>query len=132
MQTLVSFSENDLERLYLTYKRNFKNYSKIKDKVIGKDAEIQYKRNRKSSLFFFIALTFIIVVSSVFSLVAEHMNSFIALWMIWGGAAVLFSFWFVTYYRNSSKILQQNQAFFDKFESIANTNESLDGFRMNW
>ena len=33
---------------------------------------------------------------------------------------------------NSSKILQQNQAFFDKFEAIANKNESLDGFRMNW
>lgn len=132
MQTLVSFSENDLERLFLTYKRNFKNYSKIKNKVIGKDAERQYKRNRKSSLFFFIALTFIIVISSVFSLVADHMNSFIALWMIWGIASVLFSFWFITYYKNSSKILQQNQAFFDKFEAIANNNESLDGFRMNW
>jgi len=132
MQTLVSFSENDLERLFLTYKRNFKNYSKIKNKVIGKNAEQQYKRNRKSSLFFFIALTFIIVISSVFSLVADHMNSFIALWMIWGIAAVLFSFWFITYYKNSSKILQQNQAFFDKFEAIANNNESLDGFRMNW
>lgn len=132
MQTLVSFSENDLERLFLTYKRNFKNYSKIKNKVIGKDAEIQYKRNRKSTLFFFIALTFIIVISSVFSLVADHMNSFIALWMIWGIAAVLFSVGFASYYKNSAKILQQNQAFFDKFETIANSNESLDGFRMNW
>lgn len=132
MQTLVSFSENDLERLFLTYKRNFKNYTKIKDKVIGKDAEQQYKRNRKSSIFFFIALTFIIVISSAFSLMAEHMNSFIALWMIWGIAASLFSFWFVAYYRNSSKILQQNQAFFHKFETIANNNESLDSFRMNW
>ena len=45
MQTLVSFSENDLERLFLTYKRNFKNYSKIKNKVIGENAEMQYKRN---------------------------------------------------------------------------------------
>lgn len=132
MQTLVSFSENDLERLFLTYKRNFKNYSKIKNKVIGKDAEKQYKRNRKSTLFFFIALTFIIVISSVFSLVADHMNSFIALWMIWGIAAVLFSIGFTSYYKNSSKVLQQNQAFFDKFEAIANDNESLDGFRMNW
>ncbi|MBL4650774.1 MAG: hypothetical protein JKY03_13670, partial [Aureispira sp.] len=77
MQTLVSFSENDLERLFLTYKRNFKNYSKIKNKVIGKNADIQYKRNRKSTLFFFIALTFIIAITSVFSLVADHMNTFI-------------------------------------------------------
>ena len=132
MQTLVSFSENDLERLFLTYKRNFKNYSKIKNKVIGENAEMQYKRNRKSSIFFFIALTFIIVISSVFSLVADHMNSFIALWMIWGIAAILFSIWFLTYYKNSSKVLQQNQAFFEKFEAIANNNESLDGFRTNW
>jgi len=132
MQTLVSFSKNDLERLFLTYKHNLKNYTKIKNKVIGKDAERQYKRNQKSSIFFFIALTFIIVISSVFSLVADHMNSFIALWMIWGIAAVLFSFWFITYYKNSSKILQQNQAFFDKFEAIASSNDSLDSFRMNW
>jgi hypothetical protein len=132
MQTLVSFSENDLERLFLTYKRNFKNYSKIKNKVIGENAEMQYKRNRKSSIFFFIALTFIIVISSVFSLVADHMDSFIALWMIWGIAAILFSIWFLTYYKNSSKVLQQNQAFFEKFEAIANNNESLDGFRTNW
>ncbi|WMX13740.1 MULTISPECIES: hypothetical protein [unclassified Aureispira] len=132
MQTLVSFSENDLERLFLTYKRNFKNYSKIKDKVIGKDAALIYKRNRKSSIFFFIALTFIIVVSSAFSLIADHMNSFVALWMIWGIAAVIFSFWFIAYYRNSFKILQQNQAFFDKFEAVASNNDSLDAFRMNW
>jgi len=132
MQTLVSFSENDLERLYLTYKRNFKNYSKIKNKVIGKDAEIQYSRNRKSGIFFFIALTFIIVISSVFSLVADHMDSFVALWMIWGIAAVLFSIGFTSYYKNSSDVLKQNQAFFDKFEAIANKNESLDSFRMNW
>lgn len=132
MQTLAAFSEHDLERLFITYKRNFKNYTKIKDKVIGKDAEQQYKRNRKSSIFFFIAVTFIIVVSSMFSLVANHMNSFIALWMIWGIALTLFIVWSVIYYRTNFDILKKNQAFFEHFESVANNNSSLESFRKNW
>ncbi|BDS09477.1 hypothetical protein [Aureispira anguillae] len=132
MQTLASFSDHDLERLFLTYKRNLTNYTKIKDKVIGKDAEKLYKRNRKSSIFFFIAVTFIITVSSAFSLMSDHMNSFIALWMIWGIVFVLFTFWSITYYRTNYKILQKNQAFFNKFEAAAQNNNSLEEFKNNW
>lgn len=132
MQILASFSRHDLERLFLTYKRNKPNYSKIKDKVIGEDADLLYKRTRRSSLFFFAALTFIITISSAFSLVAQHMDSFIALWMIWAIAFVLFIIWSVIYYRTNFHILQKNQAFFDKFEYIAQKHESLEEFSTNW
>lgn len=132
MQTLASFSDHDLERLFLTYKRNFNNYTKIKDKVIGKDAEKLYKRTRKSSIFFFVALSFIILISSAFSLMADHFNSFVALWLIWGIAFTLFSIWSFIYYKTNYQILQKNQAFFDKFENIAEKNNSLEDFRNNW
>lgn len=132
MQTLVSFSNDDLERLFLTYKRNMVNYGKIKDKVVGENAEKRYKKGRKSSIFFFIALTFIIIISSSFSLMADHMNSFIALWMIWSIALTLFIIWSVFNYRTNYRIIQQNQAFFDKFEEKANQSNSLQDFVKNW
>ena len=132
MQTLVSFSNDDLERLFLTYKRNMVNYGKIKDKVVGENAEKRYKKSRKSSIFFFIALTFIIVISSSFSLMADHMNSFIALWMIWSIALILFIIWSVFNYRTNYRIIQQNQDFFNKFEEKANQSNSLQDFVKNW
>ena len=132
MPSLASFSTKDVERLFLTYKRNQDNYRKIKDKVAGPDAEQQYKSKRKSSIFFFVALTFIIVVSSSFSLIAEHMNSFIALWMIWGGAFIIFVAWSIINYQTNYRILKQNQAFFSKFEAIAKKHDTLEDFTNNW
>lgn len=132
MQTLASFSTHDLERLFLTYKRNQPNYSKIKNKVIGLDAHSNYKRTRKSSLFFFGALTFIIIISSSFSLVAQDTNSFMALWLIWAIAASVFTTWFAFYYRTNAHVLQKNEAFFNKFETVAQTSNSLEDFTKNW
>ncbi len=132
MPTLASFSDHDLERLFLTYKRNFSNYTKIKDIIIGKDAEAQYKRNRKSSIFFFVALTFIISISSLFSLFIEHKYSLGALWIIWGVALVIFLAWSFFNYRTNYRTLQLNQRFFRKFERIAKNHDSLEGFRTNW
>ena len=129
---LASFSDHDLERLFLTYKRNFTNYSKIKDKIIGKDAEAEYKRNRKSSIFFFVALTFIISISSLFSLFIEHINSLGALWIIWSVAFVIFLAWSIFSYRTNYRILQINQRFFSKFERVAKNHDSLEGFKTNW
>lgn len=132
MPSLIAFNNQDLERLYLTYKRNTTNYKKIKNKVIGDDAIEQYKRNRKSSIFFFIAVTFIIIVSSSFSLMASHMDSFIALWMIWGIAFTLFSGWSFFNYKTTYRVLQQNQDFFDKFENIAQKSPTLEDFAIDW
>lgn len=132
MQTLASFSAQDLERLFLTYKQNQDNYSKIKDKVIGEDAELQYKSNRKSSFFFFGALTFVVAISSAFSLIAADINSFGALWTIWGIAFILFTAWSVFYYKTNYQILEKNRQFFQKFEVTAQNSQSLDDFKKNW
>lgn len=132
MQTLASFSAQDLERLFLTYKQNQDNYIKIKDKVIGDDAELQYKSNRKSSFFFFGALTFVVAISSAFSLIASDINSFGALWTIWGIAFILFSAWSVFYYKTNYQILEKNRQFFEKFETTAQSSQSLEDFKKNW
>lgn len=131
MQTLASFTTQDLERLYLTYKQNPNNYNKIKDKVIGKDAELQYKSNRKSSIFFFGALTFVVAISSIFSLIGHDINSFGALWTIWAIALIVFIAWSVFYYKTNYQILQKNQQFFEKFESIAQKFQTLEDFKKN-
>lgn len=131
MQTLATFSAQDLERLYLTYKKNQDNYTKIKDKVIGEDAELLYKSNRKSSFFFFGALTFVVAISSAFSLIASDINSFGALWTIWALALVLFIAWSVFYYKTNYQVLEKNRQFFQKFEATAQASQSLDDFKKN-
>ena len=132
MQILISFSNQELERLFLTYKRNPTNYQKIKLKVIGKNAELQYKRNKKSSIIFFIALTFIITVSSLFSLIGSLPDSFIALWIIWSITLVLFIFWSYYNYKKNHLVLEKNKAFFSKFEETAQKHTLLEEFKKNW
>ncbi len=132
MQVLVSFSQHNLERLFLTYKRNTPNYTKIKKTILGVNAAEQYKKNFRSRLFFFGAITFIIVVSSSFSLIADHMDSFIALWLIWLGALILFLGSSYIIHQNTSKVHQKNQSFFDKFEFIANKTANLKEFKEQW
>ncbi len=132
MQILVSFSNQDLDRLFLTYKRNLTNYKKIKSNVIGKDAELQYNRNRKSSIMFFVALTFIIAVSSIFSLIGSLPDSFTALWAIWGIAFVLFMAWWYNNYKTNYQVLQKNQVFFSTFEEVAQKHDLLEEFKKGW
>jgi hypothetical protein len=132
MQILASFSQHDTERLFLTYKRNPINYTKIKEEIVGKDLTAHYEQSRKSSWIFFGALTFIIVVSSSFSVMADHWDSFVALWMIWGGIVVLFVGWQILFKRNATSIHEENKAFFERFELIAQDCDSLEDFVTLW
>ncbi len=132
MQILTSFSQHDTERLFLTYKRNPINYTKIKDQIVGKDLSEHYAQSRKSSWVFFGALSFIILVSSSFSVMADHWDSFIALWMIWGGIVVLFIGWRVLFAKNATSIHDKNKYFFDRFELVAQECDSLEDFVQHW
>ncbi|MCH2022956.1 MAG: hypothetical protein MK207_10810 [Saprospiraceae bacterium] len=132
MQILVSFSNEDLDRLFLTYKRNFSNYQKIKSKFIGKNAALKYNKSRKSSILFFIALTFIIIVSSIFSIIGALPNSFAALWIIWSIAFILFMLWSYYNYKINNQILNKNKTFFSKFEELAKKHETLEEFKKHW
>ena len=128
MQILASFSQHDTERLFLTYKRNPINYTKIKDKIVGKDLSEHYAQGRKSSWIFFSALSFIILISSSFSVMADHWDSFTALWMIWGGIVVIFTIWRFSFKRNVSSVHDKNKDFFEQFELIAQECDSLEDF----
>lgn len=132
MQILASFSQHDTERLFLTYKRNPINYTKIKDKIVGKDLSEHHAQARKTSWVFFGALTFIIVVGSSFSFMADHWNSFVALWMIWGGVVVLFIAWRMLFAKNVSSIYSKNKLFFEQFELVAQECDSLEDFVQHW
>lgn len=132
MQLLASFSPHEVERLFLTYKRNPINYTKIKQEIVGGNSQEGYQKVRKSSYLFFGAITFIIVVSSSFSLIAQHYDSLIALWMIWGITALLFAFWMVFNYRNTYAIYSKNEEFFDCFELVAQSCDTLEEFVGSW
>lgn len=132
MQIAVNFSGSELDRLYLTYVQNPVNYQKIKTTIIGADAKTSYKQIRKSGFFFFGAVTFIIAVSSSFSMIAEHWDSFIALWMIWGITFVLLCVWLVLLYKNTTIIYNKNNAFFEQFEATIQQSNSLIEFQNNW
>lgn len=132
MQIRVDFSEQELERLYLTYKNKPNNYQKIKKKIVGIDTSANYRKTRKSGLIFFGGVTFIIVVSSSFSFMAQHWDSFIALWMIWSIFLVLLIGWLFLLNKTTWQIHDYNRDFFEKFESTATHTTDLRQFKQKW
>lgn len=132
MQIQVDFSEQELERLYLTYKNKPTNYHKIKQKIVGADTSTTYRKTRKSGFIFFGGVTFIIVVSSSFSFMAAHWDSFIALWMIWSIFLVLLIGWLFLLNKTTWKIHDHNKAFFEQFESTAAHATDLKEFQQQW
>ena len=132
MQIQLSFTTKEVEQLYITYKKKINNYYKIKEKVLGKGVLQTYKKKRKSVLFFFAAVTFIITISSTFCWATDNWNSFVALWMIWGGALVTTIIGLSFLYKNTSQIYTKNKAFFDRFESIVEKSPTLEDFASQW
>ncbi len=132
MSILATFSQEDTERLFLTYKNNFQNYNLIKEKLLGREIVKKYLRNRKSSIFIFSAFTFIIGVSSAFSLVGEQTNTLAALGIIWSLGFILFATWTLINYKANYQITEQNKVFFDKFESVAEKCTNLENFKKSW
>jgi hypothetical protein len=132
MQIQVDFSEQELERLYLTYKNKPSNYQKIKTKIVGIDTSLAYRKTRKSGFVFFGGVTFIIAISSSFSFMAEHWDSFIALWMIWGIFFTLLLGWLFLLHKTTWNVHDYNQKFFETFENTASKVSSLQQFLQTW
>ena len=126
------FSEQDTAKLYVTYKQLPDNYTKIKQKLVGSASRIRYNRTKKSLRFFFAALTFIILISSAFSIVGDKKNSLIALWIIWTISLVFFVL--INYYNYQYNFKNQEQQihFFERFEVVAQQSESIEIFLKNW
>lgn len=132
MSSTIFSSDSDKERLFLTYRNNPENYQKIKNKLIGDRSKTSYQRTQKSLRFFFAALTFIIIISSAFSIVGDQPNSLIALWIIWTISLVFFILINRYNYRFNFKNQEEQIVFFEAFEKIAQHSESKDQFLKAW
>lgn len=130
MRVLLSFTEEEVERLFLTFKRNPKNYQKIKDRVIGEGSKTMFKKEMRGRCVFAGGVTVVSLISSVFAIVAQNMGSLAAIWIIWLGAVLLSMGWFLVVYKNAYVILAQNETFFEKFEDKAEQCETLEDFKI--
>lgn len=132
MKVLLNFTKEDIERLYLTFQRNPTNYHKIKERVVGEGARQQFRREMRGRWIFLAAITIVAIVSSLYPMAAGDWRSVGALWVVWAGFIVVFTVWYVLSYRFSYSIVQQNESFFESFESVANASPDIEAFRKKW
>lgn len=130
MRVLLSFTTEEVERLFLTYKRNPQNYQKIKDRVIGDGSKTMFQKEMRGRYVFAGAVTVICLISTVFAVVAQNMGTLIAIWIIWAGAVLLSMGWFLVVYKNAYTVLAKNEKFFNTFEAKAEECESLEDFKI--
>jgi hypothetical protein len=127
-----NFNETDILKLFRTSKNHPENYIKIKDMLCGNEAWKAFNNFKRSRYFFIISLTAIALISSAYSLFAEHLPSAVAIWIIWTGFMVLISVSFYFGYKDQYLTLKKNQSFFDRFEPIALKSETEQDFIIDW
>lgn len=128
----VAFTQQEIEQLYLTYKRSPNNYKEIKKRLIGEGAKIEFRKNLRGRLYFMVALTVVAIASSFFSIFAEHWGSLGAIWIIWAGFMIGLGVAMYISYKDSFLVLKKNRAFFEDFEKIASNTASLEDFAIDW
>ncbi len=126
------FTEPDLIRLFLTYKNNRANFDTIKDKLFPNDQSTKLKQNKRTSLIFFICVTFIILVSSSFSIMADHWDSFGALMIIWVVFTIGVCIWYYLTIQRTTQIHLKNKAFIQQFILVAESSSSAESFIEAW
>ncbi len=128
----VAFTQQEIEQLYLTYKRSPNNYKEIKKRLFGEGAKIEFRKNLRGRLYFMVALTVVAIASSFFSIFAEHWGSLGAIWIIWAGFMIGLGVAMYISYKDSFLVLKKNRAFFEDFEKIASNTASLEDFVIDW
>ena len=128
----ISFNPKEVEQLYITYKRNPKNYKEIKKRLFGDAAKIEFKNNLRGRIYFMIALTGVAVISSAYSIFAEHWPSLGAIWIIWAAFTLGLLVAMYISYKDSFLVIKNNEKYFERFESIASKSESLEDFIIDW
>jgi hypothetical protein len=128
----VSFSPKETEQLFLTYLRNPRNYAEIKKRLFGEIAMIEFRKNLRGRLYFMATLTGIAVVSSFFSIFAEHWGSLGAIWIIWAGFMIGLGVALYMAYKDDFLVLKSNEAWFQGFETIAHRSKTLEDFIIDW
>ena len=89
-------------------------------------------KNKKTSLVFFLAVTFIIVVSSSFSVMADHWDSFGALIIIWVVFTIGVVVWYLLTVKRTQNTQAKNEKFMHHFIDIANTVNTAEDFERMW
>jgi hypothetical protein len=128
----IAFNEQEIEQLFLTFKRNPSNYNEIKKRLFGDAAKIEFRKNLKGRLYFMAALTGVTVISSFFSIFAEHWGSLGAIWIIWAGFMIGLGVAMYMSYKDAFLVLKKNEAFFEQFDKIASNTDSLEDFIIEW
>lgn len=132
MKIELSFSQDDIYRLFLTFRHNQDNYQKIKERVIGDGARVQFRREMRGKWIFLAGISFIAVASSLYPMVAGDWQSAGALWVLWAGCLVVFFTWYIISYQLSYRVLKKNEVFFEDFEHKAEQCQVLEDFRRVW
>jgi hypothetical protein len=78
------------------------------------------------------ALTGVAIASSFFSIFAEHWGSLGAIWIIWAGFMIGLGIAMYISYKDAFLVIKKNEAFFVRFELIAENVSSLEDFIIDW
>lgn len=122
----------DLEQLYITYTQHSKNYQLIKDKLAGDAAKKAWKSSQRGRKVFIIGVGLVALAGSAFAYWMGNPASIFALFLIWAVSSLIFGVYSGISYKNSYKVLLENTAFFEKFESIAKAAPTLEDFKNQW
>jgi hypothetical protein len=128
----ITFSAQEIEQLFLTYRDNPQNYEEIKQRLYGKGAMREFKNSMRARRIFILILGVIAILSSVFSFFAAHWGSMGAIWIIWTVFSTAIAISMYVSYKHSFLVMQRNESFFKEFEQIAKQSESLEDFIIDW
>ncbi len=128
----ISFNQSEIEQLFLTYRKNPKNYLEIKKRLFGEAAQLDFKKNLRGRIYFMATLTGVAVVSSLFSIFAEHWGSLGAIWIIWAGFMIGLLVAMYISYKDTYQVMKKNERFFKDFEKIASKSDKLEDFIIDW
>lgn len=136
MHLPLDFTEEETYKLYIAYHQYPESYAFIKQKAVGKGVE-SYRnaelggRMRAAGL-----ITFITLAGSAFAVFAgDRANMWTtigALWLIW---LILNTAFFGSYFLGANRqlrILKENEAFFQRFETCASRAVTLEDFKIDW
>jgi len=132
MRFLLSFTKEDIARLYLTYHRNPENYAKIREKVLGDGAKANFRKDIRGRYIFLLGISFIAIVSMLYPATAGDWQTVASLAVIWGIFVLVFMTWILLSYRFSFRVMKKNEEYIQRFELIADANETVGDFLKNW
>ena len=133
MYIRLRFGREEIERLFLTYLRQPKNYLRIKETVLGKSSDKpDLSRLLRGRILFLFTLALVALVGSGFAFVSDNYDTIAAIWVIWLGALILIAGFTYLQYQETHKVWKENHHFFEHFEQIALQASDLSAFNQHY